>query len=73
MKIYVLKEDNTNTLACVSEDIILIRKTICNRELFHPDTSYPVLTIWENGNMLDKVYGAETLKRIAQEIRENSK
>lgn len=69
MKIYMLKEYNTQRIACVSEDIHLIRKTMCDRKFFNPEyNDYPLLSIYENGMEVENVEGGEVLKRIAKEI-----
>ena len=69
MKIYMLKEYNTQRIACVSEDIQLIRKTMCDKKYFDPEyNDYPLLSIFENGSEIEKVEGSEVLKRIAKEI-----
>lgn len=69
MKIYILEEYNTGRTACVSEDIVTIRKQMCNKEFFNPEfNDYPILTIWENGKQIEKVEGGEVLKRIAKEL-----
>lgn len=50
MKIYVLEEYNTGRTACISEDINMIRKQMCNKDFFDPEyNDYPILKIWENG------------------------
>ena len=44
MKIYVLEEYNTGRTACISENINIIRKSMCNKKYF--DTrynDYPIL------------------------------
>lgn len=69
MKIYMLKEYNTQRIACISEDIELIRKTMCDRKYFDPKyNDYPLLSIFENGGEIERVEGGEVLKRIAKEI-----
>lgn len=37
MKIYVLEEYNTGRTACISEDINIIRKQMCNKDFFNPE------------------------------------
>ena len=67
----MLKEYNTQRIACVSEDIQLIRKTICNKEYFDPEyNDYPLLSIYENGVEIESVEGGEVLKRISKEINQ---
>lgn len=69
MKIYVLEEYNTGRTACISEDINIVRKSMCNKKYF--DTrynDYPILKIWENGNCIEEIEGNEVLKKIAEEI-----
>ena len=69
MKIYMLKEYNTQRTACVTEDIYLIRKTMCNKEYFDPEyNDYPLLSIYENGVEIENIEGGEVLKYIAKEI-----
>lgn len=36
MKIYVLEEYNTGRTACISEDINMIRKKMCDKTYFDP-------------------------------------
>lgn len=49
MKIYVLEEYNTGRTACISEDINMIRKKMCDKTYFDSQyNDYPILTIWEN-------------------------
>ena len=69
MKIYVLREYNTQRTACISEDIQLIRKTMCDRKFFNPEyNDYPLLSIYENGVEIESVEGGEVLKRISRGI-----
>ncbi|HAU84601.1 MAG TPA: hypothetical protein DCW90_03560 [Lachnospiraceae bacterium] len=69
MKIYLLREYNTQRTACISEDIQLIRKTMCDRKFFNPEyNDYPLLSIYENGVEIESIEGGEVLKRIAKEI-----
>ena len=54
-KIYVLEEYNTGRVACISEDINMIRKKMCDKTYFDPQyNDYPILTIWENGDSIEK-------------------
>ena len=70
MKIYVLKEYNTGRTACVSEDINMIKKKICDKSYFNPQyNDYPILTIWENGSNIKRVEGGDVLRKIAEEIK----
>ncbi len=70
MKIFVLEEYNTQRTVCISEDILLIRKAMCNKEYFSTEyNDYPILTIWENGKQVDKIEGMNVLKRIAHEMQ----
>ena len=72
MKIYILEEYNTGRTACISEDINMIRKQMCNKDFFNPEyNDYPILKIWENGVEIEKVEGGDVLKRIAMELRNN--
>lgn len=74
MKIYILKEYNTQRIACISEDIKLIRKTMCDRKYFDPEyNDYPLLSIYENGVEIESVEGGEVLKQIAREINNLNK
>lgn len=69
MKIYVLEEYNTWRTACISEDINMIRKKMCNKSYFDPQyNNYPILTILENGYSIEKIEGGNVLKKIAEEI-----
>ena len=74
MKIYMLKEYNTQRIACVSEDIKLIRKTMCARKYFDPEyKDYPLLSIYENGVKIKSIEGCEVLNHIAREINNLNK
>lgn len=69
MKIFVLEEYNTQRTVCISEDILLIRKAMCNKEYFSTEyNDYPILTIWENGKQIDKIEGMNVLRRISDEV-----
>lgn len=69
MKIYMLKEYNTQRIACISEDIELIRKTMCDRKYFDPKyNDYPMLLIYENGVKIESIEGIEVFNQIAKEI-----
>ena len=69
MKIYVLEEYNTGRVACISEDINMIRKKMRDKTYFDPQyNDYPILTIWENGDSIEKIEGGNVLKKIAEEI-----
>lgn len=69
MKIYVLEEYNTERVICISEDINMIRKKICDKNYFCPQyCDYPILIIWENGNIVEKTEGNDVLRKIAEEI-----
>lgn len=69
MKIYVLEEYNTGRTACISENVNIVRKQMCNKEFFSPEyNDFPILTIWENGLQIEKIEGGAVLKRIAKEI-----
>lgn len=69
MKIFVLEEYNTQRVVCISEDILLIKKAMCNKEYFSTEyNDYPILTIWENGKQTDKIEGMDVLRKIAYEI-----
>ena len=60
MKIYILKEYNTQRIACVSEDIELIRKKMCDRKYFDPEyNDYPLLSIYENGVEIESIEGVK--------------
>lgn len=69
MKIYVLEEYNTGRTACISENVNIVRKQMCNKEFFSPEyNDFPILIIWENGIQIEKIDGGAVLKRIAKEI-----
>ena len=69
MKIYVLEEYNTGRTACISEDINMIRNKMCDKSYFNPRyDNYPILTICENGNNIEKIEGGNVLRKIAEEI-----
>lgn len=69
MKIYVLEEYNTGRTACISEDLHMIRKQLCNKDFFNPKyNDYPILKIWEDGVEIEKIEGNDVLKRLASEI-----
>ena len=78
MKIYVLEEYNTGRVACISEDINMIRKKMCDKTYFDPQyNDYPILTIWENGDSIEKIEGGNVAigrvygssgRKIAEEI-----
>lgn len=69
MKIYVLEEYNTGRTACISENVNIVRKQMCNKEFSSPEyNDFPILTIWENGIQIEKIEGGAVLKRIAKEI-----
>lgn len=69
MKIYVLEEYNTGRTACISEDINMIRKKMCDKTYFDSQyNDYQILTIWENGDSIEKIEGCNVLKKIAEEI-----
>lgn len=69
MKIYVLEEYNTGRTACISENVNIVRKQMCNKEVFSPEyNDFPILTIWENGIQIEKIEGGAVLRRIAKEI-----
>ena len=56
-------------VACISEDINMIRKKMCDKTYFDPQyNDYPILTIWENGDSIEKIEGGNVLKKIAEEI-----
>ena len=51
------------------EDINMIRKKMCDKTYFDPQyNDYPILTIWENGDSIEKIEGGNVLKKIAEEI-----
>nr|DAQ99836.1 MAG TPA: hypothetical protein [Caudoviricetes sp.] len=69
MKIYVLEEYNTGRTACISENINIVRKQMCNKEFFSPEyNDYPILIIWENGVQIERIEGNDVLKKIAAEM-----
>lgn len=68
MKVYVLDEYNSCKEVCVTEDIKVIQKSLCDKKYFRVDNSYPVLEIWEHGEKIEEVEGKEVLKRVAEEI-----
>ena len=69
MKIYVLLKQNYDgsDTVCVSEDINVIRKSICID--LNPSEDYPELEIWENGVEIYKTTGSDVLKKVVEEIR----
>ena len=73
MKIYVLKEYGTQRLACISEDVQLIKKTLCDKKYFDGEYDYPMLSIFENGGEIERVEGCEVLNHIAREINNLNK
>lgn len=69
MSTEVDEEYNTGRTACISENIHIVRKQMCNKEFFSPEyNDFPILTIWENGIQIEKIEGGAVLKRIAKEI-----
>lgn len=47
----------------------MIRKKMCDKTYFDPQyNDYPILTIWENGDSIEKIEGGNVLKKIAEEI-----
>lgn len=69
MKIFILEEYNTQRTVCISENILLIKKAMCNKEYFSTEyNDYPILTIWENGKQIDKIEGMNVLRRISNEL-----
>lgn len=69
MKIFVLEEYNTQRTMCISEDILLIKKAMCNKEYFSTKyNDYPILTILENGKQIYKMEGMNVLRRISDEV-----
>lgn len=71
-RIYILeKEDEKIDIVCASDNISDIRKSICKD--FCPDTDYPVLEIWKDGNKVNRVSGSDVLATIVTEIREKDK
>lgn len=69
MKIYILEEYNTGRTACISEDINIIRKQMCNKDFFNPEyNDYPILIIWENGVQIEQIEGNDVLKKITKEL-----
>lgn len=62
MKIYVLEEYNTGRTACISENVNIVRKQMCNKDFFSPEyNDLPILTIWENGIQIEKIEGGAVL------------
>ena len=56
MKIYVLEEYNTGRTACISENVNIVRKQMCNKEFSSPEyNDFPILTIWENGIQIEDI------------------
>ena len=42
---------------------------MCNKSYFDPQyNDYPILTILENGDSIEKIEGGNVLKKIAEEI-----
>lgn len=69
MSTEVDEEYNTGRTACISENVNIVRKQMCNKEFFSPEyNDFPILTIWENGIQIEKIEGGAVLKRIAKEI-----
>lgn len=71
--IYILfdKNDVKSSWAktkCVSEDIYLIRKHLCNSTLFPSDTAHPILEIWQYGEQIAKYEGPDVLLAVARII-----
>ena len=63
MKIYVLLKQGYegSETVCVSEDINIIRTSIC--EDFDAKEDYPELEIWEDGKMINGTTGSDVLKK----------
>ena len=72
-RIYVLSEtNNAKKTVCISEDIVMIRQCICNKEFFNPEKyDHPSLEIWEEGKLIESVDGVTVLMVIARELRQN--
>lgn len=68
MKIYILSNENydRNGTVCVSEDINMIRTSIC--EDFNIQHDYPRLEIWENGKKISETTGNDVLRKVADEM-----
>lgn len=66
MKIYALYHDESSkeTVVCISENAEEIKK---NLSKMCKDQAFPHLEIWENGNVINNVYGNDTLKLIAKQ------
>lgn len=72
MKIYVLKEYNTDRIVCISENILLIKKQLCNKEYFSTEYSdYPIMSVWDNGIQIEKFEGMDVLRKVAEVINNN--
>ena len=72
-RIYALSEtNNVKKTVCISEDIVMIRQCICNKEFFNPEKyDHPLLEIWEEGKLVERVDGGTVLMVIAKELRQN--
>lgn len=72
-RIYVLSEiNNAKKTVCISENIVMIRQCICNKEFFNPERyDHPLLEVWEDGKLVESVDGGTVLMVIARELRQN--
>ena len=69
MKIYILKEYNTERTFCVSENIHMIKKCLLNKYYFNREyNDYPILIIWENGEEIEHIYGNDVYKRVLNQL-----
>ena len=72
MKIYVLEEYNTDRIVCISENILLIKKQLCNKEYFNTVyQDYPIMSVWYNGIQIEKFEGMDVLRKVAEIINNN--
>ena len=72
MKIYVLEEHNTDRIVSISEDILLIKKQLCNKEYFSTEyLDYPIMSVWDNGIQIEKFEGMDVLRKVAEIINNN--
>ncbi len=72
MKIYVLEEYNTDRIVCISENILLIKKQLCNKEYFNTVyQDYPIMSVWDNGIQIEKFEGMDVLRKVAEIINNN--
>lgn len=66
MKIYTLYHDECSEkdVVCVSEDIEMVKRTICE---MCRDRAFPYLEIWENGELLETAEGNSALRLLTKQ------